>query len=570
VHYISDVEQARQVVAELMAEPVVGLDIETTGLDPLLDKIRLVQLACPSATYVIDAYHVPLDVLTPVLSDGPVKVAHNAKFDAGFLYEAPGGVMPEPLYDTMLADQVVRDCAYRRSLKDIAEDYLGESLDKEEQVSDWGSEQLTQAQIEYAATDAAVLLPLKQRLDERADSLGLSGVVELENRAVPAVVWMEKSGVGFDRERWGALETSAQERVETQRERLDELVEEYLPGAKDLLGDTTRKVNWNSAAQVLQLLKDLGLDAENTRQETLETLQGEHPLVMALLDHREASKKVSTYGNKWTENVHPVTGRVHADWKQIGASTGRMSCAKPNLQNLPRDPGYRACFRPAEGSVLIKADYEQIELRIAAEMAPDARMKRAFIEGKDLHATTATHLLGKKEVEDVTTDERQLAKAVNFGLIYGMGAKALADNARTSFGQEMDESEATDIRRRYFEAYPGIRNWQQLQGRKTETRTVLGRQRILDGDRYYTARLNSPIQGTGADGLKLALAKVWESRDDVDAFPVLAIHDEIVVEAPADKAREAEEWLVRCMREAMEEYLKEVPVMVDAEVRRTW
>jgi len=298
-------------------------------------------------------------------------------------------------------------------------------------------------------------------------------------------------------------------------------------------------------------------------------LQGEHPLVTALVDHREASKKVSTYGNKWTENVHPVTGRVHADWKQIGASTGRMSCAKPNLQNLPRDPGYRACFRPAEGRVLIKADYEQVELRIAAEIAPDARMKRAFIEGKDLHATTATHLLGK-EVEDVTPDERQLAKAVNFGLLYGMGAKALANNARTSFGQEMGESEATDIRRRYFEAYPGIRNWQQLQGRKAETRTVLGRQRILDGDRYYTARLNAPIQGTGADGLKLALAKMWESRDDVDAFPVLAIHDEVVVEAPTDKAEEAKAWLVRCMREAMEEYLKEVPVMVDAEVRRTW
>jgi DNA polymerase-1 len=179
-------------------------------------------------------------------------------------------------------------------------------------------------------------------------------------------------------------------------------------------------------------------------------------------------------------------------------------------------------------------------------------------------------LRGKEKTGDVTPDERQLAKAVNFGLIYGMGAKALADNARTSFGQEMDESEATDIRRRYFEAYPGIRNWQQLHGRKAETRTVLGRRRILDGDRYYTARLNSPIQGTGADGLKLALAKMWESRDNVDAFPVLAIHDEIVVEAPAEKAREAKAWLVRCMREALEKYLKEVPVMVDAEVRRTW
>jgi DNA polymerase-1 len=320
----------------------------------------------------------------------------------------------------------------------------------------------------------------------------------------------------------------------------------------------------------LRLLKDLGLEAEDTRQETLEALQGKHPLVTALLDHREASKKVSTYGNKWTENVHPATGRVHADWKQIGASTGRMSSAKPNLQNLPRDPGYRACFRPAEGCVLIKADYEQVELRIAAEMAPDARMKGAFAEGKDLHAITATHLRGNGEVEDVTPDERQLAKAVNFGLIYGMGAKALAKYARTNFGQELDEAMAEDIRRSYFEAYPGIRNWQQLQGRKTETRTVLGRRRILDGDHYYTARLNSPIQGTGADGLKLALAKMWESRDDVDAFPVLAIHDEIVVEAPEEKAHETREWLTTCMVEGMAAFLQEVPVKVEIAVKDSW
>ena len=124
MQYVSDVEQARQVVAELMAEPVVGLDIKKTGLDPLLDKIRLVQLACPSAAYVIDAYHVPTDVLTPLLNGGPIKVAHKAKFDAGFLYEAPGGVMPEPLYDTMLADQVAHGRSYGRSLEDLAEDYL--------------------------------------------------------------------------------------------------------------------------------------------------------------------------------------------------------------------------------------------------------------------------------------------------------------------------------------------------------------------------------------------------------------------------------------------------------------
>ena len=134
----------------------------------------------------------------------------------------------------------------------------------------------------------------------------------------------------------------------------------------------------------------------------------------------------------------------------------------------------------------------------------------------------------------------------------------------------MDESEAAGIRKRYFEAYPGIRNWQQIQGRKPDTRTVLGRQRTLDGDRYYTARLNSPIQGTGADGLKLALAKMWESRGDIDAFPVLAIHDEIVVETPAEKAHEVKEWLTTCMVEGMAAFLREVPVKVEIAVKDSW
>ena len=381
--------------------------------------------------------------------------------------------------------------------------------------------------------------------------------------------------MGFDQEMWDSLSNAAKETVEENEQRLNDLVKEHFPQPDDLLGETVRKVNWHSASQVKQLLQDLGLNVADTRHESLEAVRDKHPIVHALLDHRAAAKKVSTYGDTWAKHLHPVDGRIYPDWRQIGAETGRMACKRPNLQNLPRDPSYRACFRAAEGKVLIKADYEQIELRIAAEMAPDARMKAVFADGKDLHAITASHLLGR---EDISSEERQLAKAVNFGLIYGMGARALADTARTNFGVALEENEAKDLRKKYFEAYSGIRGWHRVQGAKQETRTVLGRRRLLNGTSSYTVQLNSPVQGTGADGLKCALARMWESQHDPgcdvalwhDIRAVLTVHDEIVIEVPEERAEDARAWLIRCMEQGMEEVLKEVPVAVTSEVRRTW
>jgi len=197
-------------------------------------------------------------------------------------------------------------------------------------------------------------------------------------------------------------------------------------------------------------------------------------------------------------------------------------------------------------------------------------MKKAFHEGRDLHSVTASYLLGKPETESVTDSQRQMAKAVNFGLIFGMGARGLSSYAQNNFRVEMDEEAATNVRRRYFEAYIGIKNWHELQSKKLETRTILGRHRILEGDRDYTNRLNSPIQGSAADGLKLALIKLWETRHRVNAYPVLTVHDEIVIEAPYELADEATEWLENCMKDGMGEFLREVPVEVDVTVKESW
>ena len=179
---VNEVEKTEALVDELLKEEAIGLDIETTGLDPLLDKIRLVQISTPRDTYVIDINLVPVSALSSLLTDGPIKVIHNAKFDASFLYEASGGAMPEPIYDTMITDQVLLHQGYARSLKVISKEYLDIDLDKEEQTSDWGAERLSEAQLQYAAQDAAVLLPIMRILDEKAAELQITAVVELENR----------------------------------------------------------------------------------------------------------------------------------------------------------------------------------------------------------------------------------------------------------------------------------------------------------------------------------------------------------------------------------------------------
>jgi DNA polymerase I len=253
-----------------------------------------------------------------------------------------------------------------------------------------------------------------------------------------------------------------------------------------------------------------------------------------------------------------------------------MACDHPNLQNIPRSGPLRSYIRAPEGRVFVIADYSQIELRIAAKISGDAEMLSAYAEDRDLHTLTAQSLTGRK---DVSKDERKLAKAVNFGLLYGMGAKGLQAYALKSYGVEMSPDEASLYRRRFFEAYPGLKRWHDNKRRawlrgETETRTLTGRRR-MDVERL-TDRLNAPVQGTGADGLKLALALLWERGDECPgAMPVLVCHDEVVVECDAEQAAEANAWLEKALIEGMDTVMNDagevhLPVEVERRIARSW
>jgi DNA polymerase I-like protein with 3'-5' exonuclease and polymerase domains len=275
------------------------------------------------------------------------------------------------------------------------------------------------------------------------------------------------------------------------------------------------------------------------------------------------------------ESGYPRDGRIYASWRQLRAATGRMACDHPNLQNIPRSGPLRSYIRAPEGRVFVIADYSQIELRIAAKISGDREMLSAYTEGRDLHTLTAQSLTGQ---EEVGKDDRKLAKAVNFGLLYGMGVKGLQSYALKSYGVEMSQEEASLYRRRFFETYPGLKRWHEeerwaWQHGDTETRTLTARRRTHV--EKLTDRLNSPVQGTGADGLKLALTLLWERRDECPgAVPVLVCHDEVVVECDTDKAEEGKEWLLQAMKDGMAAVANvtepHIPIEVEASVSKTW
>lgn len=540
-------EGLKELLRLLMARPVVGLDLETTGLDPHTSRPRLLSLAAEDLVFVVDLAWVPLEALRPLFTGevGPVLVGHNLKFDLGFLlkagvWEATGG----RLWDTGLAHQVLHAEARMPGLKDLVP-----GLDKTLQTSDW-SGPLSEAQIRYAALDALAVLDLYRQQKDLVAREGLERVLEVERRALPAVAWMELTGVPFDLALW---EPSAQEAEEA---------------AKRLLAGLPPEVNWNSSVQVLKYLRGLGLDLSDTREAALAEHR-DHPLVAQLLAYREAAKRVSTYGKDWAEHLNPATGRIHPSWQQIGAATGRMACRKPNLQQIPRDPALRRAFRPEEGWVLLKLDYSQIELRIAAAIAREGRMLEAFRTGQDLHKLTAALVL-KKDLEGVSKEDRQIAKALNFGLLYGLGAEGLRKYALTAYGVKLALEEAQGLREAFFRAYPGLRRWHRSQpDGKTTVRTLLGRKRRTD---RYTEKLNTPVQGTGADGLKLALARLWENRHHLEGGrPILAVHDELVLESPEEAAEGVLEVVAGLVRGAMEEVLGgAVPVEVEGGLYRDW
>jgi DNA polymerase-1 len=561
------VDQADQLATVLQAldeSTLVGLDCETTGLNPRTDRVRLLTLATDRGTYLVDCFALDPRPLWDVLGEKTL-VIHNAGFDLGML--AALGFVPGPVRCTMILSQLLHagHLGLKHTLAACAERELGRALDKAEQKSNW-SGPLSREQWAYAAADADVLLPLHTALMEKITQAGLDTVADLECRTVPAVAWLSRSGVAFDTAAWTPLARKAEAEASELREQLDAAAPPQ-PGRSVSLGDGW---NWNSPVQVKEVFALVGVTLQATHDRALAAV--DHPLAGLLRKYRAAAKRVSTYGLGWLDHVGQG-GRIYAGWRQLGADSGRMACRGPNLQNQPRDKRYRRCYVAPPGRMLVKADYSAIEMRIAAKITGDRNLLDLFRRGLDPHTRTAQLLLGK---EDVTGDDRQLAKSANFGLLYGMGWRGYQAYARTEFGLTFTDASASELRAAFFRAYPGLADWHKDVKRRHagETRTLCGRRRLLDVKTPDTWRLNTPVQGTGADGLKLALALLWERRAQCPrAFPVLAVHDEIVVEAddrPDGNFPDVASWVKQAMLDGMAPLIAPVPVTVDVTIAPTW
>jgi len=580
-------EDLRTAIESLRSFQAIGLDTETTELDPYYGRLRLLQLATPACVHVIDldAFRNgdlrKSEALRPLrellAAPRPIKILHNAKFDAKFIKHELGTDLGG-IFDTLLASQLVGagDIEERHGLEAVATRYLNEAVDKTERLSNWNFE-LSEAQLEYAARDAAVLLPLREKLIERLRADSLIDCARLEFDCVMTVADMELTGFYMQQDRW--LEQLAI--VEKRRGELAEqlqsvLAEESSQGS--LFGGPQRDdINLDSHQQLTKALERLGISMpDSTRNWKLQPLAAQYPIVATLLEYRTVQKALTSYGQNMIEMINPTTHRLHADFRQIGAPTGRFSCTNPNIQQVPHAVEYRRCFSGhPEGRKLVIADYSQIELRILAEFSGDRGFINAFKSGADLHRVTAAEVFNVA-LDQVSKEQRDFAKRLNFGVVYGIGAQ------RFSIMTGLSVPEAENVLRKYFATYRQLDTYlheaadRAVKDRQARTGSGrLVRFRYDEHDRQQISMTkrngkNTPIQGTSADILKRALRLLRDELRGSNAQIVNIIHDEIVVEADADEAQDVAVKVERAMVAAGEEYVKTVPVKVETEIADEW
>ncbi|MFL6283120.1 MAG: DNA polymerase [Pyrinomonadaceae bacterium] len=603
------IENAEEVAAaceRLARYAELGFDTETTSLSPFEGRLRLVQLAAPGEpVYVFDLFALApsgqaadapaLEPLRRLLAaTRPVKIAHNSKFDAKWVRHHLGvelcgdfdsraenrnEVERGGLFDTLLASQLISagEQEDRHSLASVAERYLNQAVDKTQQVSNWGGE-LSSAQLEYAARDAELMLPLRLKLIEALRAAALTRTAQLEFECVTPLAALELAGVYLDQPCWRAK----LKEIEKQRNELHELLQDELaeePAQQSLFGPARGDINLDSHVQLTRALKRVLPEGEeipdSTRNWKLEPLALKFNVVRRILDYRTLQKTLK-FGETLLEAINPDTGRIHSHFHQIGAPTGRMSCTDPNIQQVPHAFDMRRCFRAPDGCKLVDADYSQIELRILADFTGDSGFVEAFRSGADLHRTTAAQVFGVK-LEEVSKEQRDFAKRLNFGVVYGIGAR------RFALLTGLKETEAEDLLRRYFATYRDLDAWLREAGNKavrerTAHRTVAGRlfRFNFDPEDRQASSLahrggkNSPIQGSSADIIKRAMRLLHDRLKGTGAAIVNVVHDEIVVECPTADADAMALVVKEEMKRAGEEYVKAVPVNVEAAVTDEW
>jgi len=590
--YITEAGDLDRVARDVLGAAVLGFDIETTSLDPRHGDIRLVQLSVPGPEndsrgriYVIDLYQTK--TLGPVFSalqeTKAIFVIHNAKFEQKWMWWK-FRFRIWPVFCTFRASSIIYNGkkGLRHDLDSVITRELGEHpVNVGQGDSNWSRSRLTQEQKDYAAEDVLRLAGLRDVLKQKLTQYGLLTTALVEFGVVFAEGRVELSGFALNMDKWKAL---AEKNIVLRSNAREELLYK-LPHPKDQLALPGFGGQWNadSPKQMLASLQKLGLEIEATPEIVLAQFASRYPLVKKVLDYRHIAQRVKTFGLTFLRHVE-ADGRIHPDYFGMLA-TGRFSANK-SMQQIPREDEFRECFEAPEGCRLVGADYSGIEMRLCAEISGDKALTLVFVEGMDAHRATAA-VIAEVPLDQVSKKDRQNAKPVNFGFIYGMMPDKLVLYAMSNYGVTLTPSQAKKYRARYFERYSGVERWHRRVLRDGQrngfSRTLSGRIRYLDPSESHNEYFNTPVQGTGADALKTSMAIVQDRIDkrfgvtppetpDGPAAIVHHVHDEIITEVPDDHAivAEMESLLSSSMVEGMEKFVKRVPVVVDPSNGRSW
>jgi len=574
---------------------LIAFDTETTSLDPMQAELVGLSFAIDAseAIYVPVGHNYPgapvqldrdtvLDALRPLLAgDSPKKVGQHIKYDMNVLSRY-GLVVRGVAFDTMLESYVFNSTASRHDMDSLALKYLGHQTTHYEEIAGKGAKQIPFSQVSiedaghYAAEDADITLRLHQHLWPKlqAEPALAKVLSEVEIPLVPVLARMEQAGVLID----GPL-------LLRQSGELAKRMLELEGQAHEAAGQPFNLASPKQLQQILfeklelPVIRKTPKGQPSTAEDVLRELAGHYELPKLILEHRSISKLKSTYTDKLPGQINPHTGRVHTSYHQAVAATGRLSSSNPNLQNIPiRTPQgreIRKAFIAPAGKVILAADYSQIELRIMAHLSGDEGLLKAFHDGVDVHRATAAEVFGEDH-DKVTSDQRRAAKAINFGLMYGMSAFGL--------GRQLDISrpEAQQYMDTYFSRYPGVQTFMEKTRQQAREQgyveTLFGRRLYLPDIRASNmmrrqgaerAAINAPMQGTAADIIKIAMISVdkWLQTDQPGALLIMQVHDELVLEVSEEQLGKVRETVIQHMSAAAE---LDVPLIVDADSGPDW
>lgn len=531
-------------------------DLETTGLDPRLPHVTVRIISIDGDVY--DVFMGDEDDALKRLEahKNDTFVAHNAQFDLDFLAECFGYHHEGPIFDTMVAYQMLTNGrGDSASLGNVARKVLGVKVDKNYQKIDWGAPFLEPAAFEYAAKDTKLLMELHPKLEEALHNVSniyggntLYDLFRLEMDVLKCLLATKRRGVKID------VDAAVDLKERLSRESTEKI---------NILHKNGLHLNPRSPAQVATYF-----NLPDSTEDTIREFAVKNATLAEVARVRKLLKKESSVKKQILDRV-AYDGRIHTTFKQTFTETGRLSSSEPNIQNVDRGSDVRRLFIPEEGNKFIICDYSQLELRLAALFSGDRNMLTAFKDGRDIHSETCARIFGKE-----TKTTRTLSKNINFGLVFGGGSGTLVKFAAKS-GVAITDGEARDYKKAFEEAYPQLLEWQRRQGdtKPRYTYSKLGRRRFVPPGDGYCVRINHIVQASAADGMKIALQYLF--RFD-SIIPVLSVHDEIILEVDESKAEEISDVLRGRMIQAMYKATRQdetnpvVPIEVGVDIGNNW